>query len=432
MLTVQEKGKHLTLADRVTIEHCLLFRWRLVDIAAKLGKDPTTISKEVRRNRLLTTTCVSVSCEHKHGCDVTNLCSSGCNRPCARCIERNCTRICGLYMPRQCIRHKKFPYVCNGCEKGICLYGHFRYSAKIADAKYRESLTSSREGIDISAREFQHLDQLISPLCKNGQSIYHIFINHQAEIGCSQRTIYNYFEKNLFSAKNIDLPRKVVYKKRKKVYKPSAPSTQKHAFERTYDDFLSFLEQTPETRVVEMDTVMGRREQGKAILTMFFRDSSFMLAFLMDSCTQECVRQIFESLYNRLGHDVFHDVFPVMLTDNGSEFKAPLDIETAPDGRQRTKVFYCHPMNSNQKSRLEKNHEYLRYIFPKGASLERYSQEDVTLAVNHINSTARASLNGSCPYQLARLLLDHSLFEKFGLFKIPADDVILKPLLLKK
>lgn len=428
-----KKGKHLTLADRVAIEHCLSFRWDLKEIAVKLSKDPTTVSKEIRRNRTPNGKATALPCAHKNGCDVTNLCSPMCNRPCARCRQKNCTRNCDRFEPKSCGKLKKYPYVCNGCSgRPGCFYAGFRYSAKVAEANYRDTLTVARAGIDFTASEFQSLDQLVSPLVKKGQSIYHIFTNHRDEIDRSQRTLYNYFEKDLFSAKNLDLPRKVTYKKRRQ-HRASGPSGQKHSFEKTYEDFISFLDRLPETSVVEMDTVEGKKGSKKVLLTLFFRNSSFMLAFLMDACTQECVKKVFDSLYLCLGHEAFISSFPAILTDNGSEFKAPLSIEFTSDDVRRTRIFYCDPMNTNQKSRLERNHEYIRYIFPKKrASFDACSQEDITLAINHINSAARASLKGNCPFQLARLLLDHALFENFNLTRIPADDVILKPSLLKK
>jgi len=427
------KGKHLTLSDRMTIEHCLCFHWNLKQIAAKLSKDPTTISKEIRRNRMPSGKATAVPCTYKRGCEITNLCSSGCNRLCARCRQKNCTRSCDRFEPKPCAKLKKYPYVCNGCSgRPGCFYAGFRYKAKVADANYRETLVTSRQGIDFTAAELQALDQLISPFIKKGQSLYHIHANHKDEIGRSQRTLYNYFEKNFFTAKNIDLPRKVTYKKRKKG-KSFHPLAQKHTFGRTYEDFRSFFEQFPDTDVVEMDTLKGKRESGKVLLTMLFRKSSFMLAFILDACRKDHVKAVFDSLYESLGHDGFVSAFPVILTDNGPEFKDPLGIELAPSGAKRTQVFYCHPMNSNQKARLEKNHEYLRYIFPKKrTSFDSLSQEDITLAINHINSAARASIKGNCPFQLALLQLDHSLFENCNLFRIHADDVILKPLLLKK
>ncbi|MBB6630794.1 hypothetical protein H7D64_04675 [Clostridium algidicarnis] len=50
-------------------------------------------------------------------------------------------------------------------------------------------------------------------------------------------------------------------------------------------------------------------------------------------------------------------------------------------------------MASYQKPHVEKNHEYIRYVIPKGISFNNRTQEDITLMINHINSTARASLN---------------------------------------
>ena len=44
--------------------------------------------------------------------------------------------------------------------------------------------------------------------------------------------------------------------------------------------------------------------------------------------------------------------------------------------------------------------KYIRYVIPKGASLNSYTQEDITLLVNHINSTKRPGLNNLSPYEM--------------------------------
>jgi IS30 family transposase len=80
---------------------------------------------------------------------------------------------------------------------------------------------------------------------------------------------------------------------------------------------------------------------------------------------------------------------------------------------------------------IEKNHEYIRYIVPKGAPFDGYTQEDISLMMSHINNTARDSLNGCTPYQLSRLLFGSSRLEKLSIFEIDPDHVILKPALLK-
>ncbi|MFR7491750.1 MAG: hypothetical protein ACLUXK_06540 [[Ruminococcus] torques] len=103
-------------------------------------------------------------------------------------------------------------------------------------------------------------------------------------------------------------------------------------------------------------------------------------------------------------------LFPVILTDNGASFKDPAIFER-PEGELLSRVFYCDPMASWQKGRLEKNHEFIRYIIPKGTTFAGLDQEQVTLITNHINSVARASLNGCTPFELALLLIDRKLLD---------------------
>ncbi len=427
------KGKHLTLVDRMYIEDALSHGYTLKEIAAKLGKDPTTISKEIKRNRIVSSRKGQrefITCNNKKACNRKNICSSECNRLCKKCPTINCYRTCPDYTTKQCSILSRYPYVCNGCSRTIvCHIEKYHYRAKVADANYRELLKSSREGLDITPGELNQLDSLISPLILKGQSISHVYENHKTEISCSERTLYKYFDYNVFTARNIDLPRKVKYKSRKKASFPKEVPT--HRLGRTYDEFSAFLEANPDIPVVEMDTIHGNRG-GKSILTFFFRSCSLMIAFLLEACTQECVKEAIDDIYERLGADVFKRTFSVILTDNGSEFKAPELLEYDDCGKQRTKLFYCNPMASYQKPHIEKNHEYIRYILPKGKSFDKLTQEQVTLMMNHINSTARASRNGCSPFQLAQMLLDNVLIEELSLKLISADEVHLKPALLKK
>ncbi len=428
------KGKHLTIEDRILIEYALDEKYTLKEIAAKLGKDPTTISKEIKRNRVISSwkkRSELLSCQNNKDCDKKHICTESCDRLCKKCKIVNCYRACPDYSSKKCLKLSRFPYVCNGCIRTIaCNTERYQYRAKVAHTNYQELLKSSREGLNITPRELTNLDNIISPLIMKGQSISHIYANHKMEINCSERTVYKYFEKNVFTARSIDLPRKVKYKLRKKAG-TLFQKTPEHRIGRTYEDFNAFLEANQDIPVVEMDTVHGTRS-GKVLLTFFFRKCSLMIAFLMDACTQECVKDAIDKLYEWLGANVFKRCFPVILTDNGSEFKNPAKLEYDDTGIERTRVFFCNPMASYQKPHIEKNHEYIRYILPKGKSFNNLTQEQVTLAINHINSIARASLNGHNPFQLAQMLMDTVLLERLSLKHIPADEVHLKPALLRK
>jgi len=432
---ISVKGKHLNIVDRTFIEDALKERYTLKQIAQLLQKDTTTISKEIKKNRMHYGRRPGkdfIVCEKRKGCSKISICKETCNQLCYKCKTKNCYRICPDYKPKTCARLKRYPYVCNGCERNLnCSLRRYHYRAKVAEANYRDILSTARQGIDMSKQELDKLDALVAPLILKGQPLCHIHHNHKDEIGCSIRTLYNYVDQRVLSVRNIDLPRKVKYKPRAKTKKPVLKD-QRYKEGRRYVDFLAYIDANPEIPVVEMDTVYGRRERGKTLLTMYFRNCSIMLAFIMEACTQDCVINVIDQLYETLGAEVFGEHFPVLLTDNGSEFKAPGDLEFDKYGSPRTKVFYCDPLAPYQKARLEKNHEYIRYILPKGKSFDSLTQENVTLMINHINSTARASKNGSPPFLLAQMLLNNVLLEKLSLQLIPADEVLLKPALLKK
>ena len=182
-----------------------------------------------------------------------------------------------------------------------------------------------------------------------------------------------------------------------------------------------------------MDTVLGKRGKGKRLLTMIFRKNSVMLLFLLPDGTTDSVRRVFDFLEVSLGYEVFVRLFPIILTDNGSEFKGVTALEQSNPFTKRTSIFYCDPMASWQKPHIEKNHEFIRYVIPKGKSMSPYTQDDMTLLANHINSVRRPGLGNKTPYELAEDDVDMQLLmELLKMYPIPADEVHLKPDLLKK
>ena len=438
--------KHLTISDRLYIEQELLQGTSFKAIAKVLHKDPTTISKEVKRARtLIPHDRFARKCKLCHfysSCSDKNLCHkikkhpyfNHCNASCKKCYRWNPQDECPNFLEFTCNKCAKAPYVCNSCQKQrSCFLEHYIYDAKKAQRLYEQTLSKSREGINMTPEELQALNDLISPLILKGQPLSHIFAVHADEIPVCRRTLYNYLDQRIFQARNIDLPRRVRYKKRKKKSEPRKNKNLQQVYrnKRTYVDFERFMDAHPDLDVVEMDTVKGGRNKGKCLLTLLFRSCSFMIVILIPDCTQKSVIKAINDLTEALGIRTFKKYFPVILTDNGSEFKNPWDIEKTESGTHRTYVFYCDPYVSNQKARLEKNHEYIRYVIPKGRSMYRYTQDDINLMTSHINSTARDSLNGATPFDLATLLLATKIPTLAGQVRIPADDVCLKPSLIE-
>lgn len=426
--------KHLTLFNREDIEKLLKAGFKFYQIAENIQKDSTTISKEIRKYRTehkpSNFNNKTNYCKHKNNCTLKNICNSNCHSECRRCGK--CNEVCSKYELDICVKLIKPPYVCNACNSyAQCRKIKYIYIASEAQKKYESTLTSSRVGINISEEELQKLDNLVSPLIKQGQSIKLIYANHKNEINCSIRCLYNYIEMGLLSVKNIDLPRKVRYKVRNQ-NQNSKKKDYRYRIGRTYEDFQNMLKENPNAHIVEMDTVIGTAETGKVLLTLLFREFNFMIARLLPDKSSKSVKDELDNIEKIIGTELYKRVFKYILTDNGGEFQRPEELETSIDGSKRSSIYYCEPNRSDQKAKVEKNHEYIRYIIPKGTSMDNYIQDDIDLMMSHINSTAREVLNFAIPYDMASIYLGMDSMKKLNLSKIQPDDIILKPYLINK
>ena len=426
--------KHLTLFNREDIEKLLKSGFKFYEIADKIQKHKTTISKEIKRYRTehkpSNFNNKSNFCKNKNNCTIRNLCNSNCHAECKHCGK--CNSVCSQFELELCEKLLKPPYVCNACNSyAQCRKIKYIYFASEAQKKYENSLSSSREGINISPKDLKKLDDLISPLIKQGQSIKLIYRNHKDEIPCKVNFLYNYIDMGLLSVKNIDLPRKVRYKVRSK-NQDKKKKDYSYRIGRTYEDFKKLLEEQPNIHIVEMDTVIGTNEKGKVLLTLLFREFNFMIARLLPDKSSKSVKDELDNIEKIIGPELYKRVFKYILTDNGGEFQRPEELETSIDGTKRTSIYYCEANRSDQKAKVEKNHEYIRYIIPKGTSMDDYIQSDIDLMVSHINSTAREVLNFSIPFDMASVYLGKNTLKKLHFKKILPDDIILKPYLINK
>jgi len=326
------KNKHLTNEERKQIEQLLRENVSIKKIAQKLGKSTSTISREIRAHALDTIKWPSYrvhnNCVKRTDCNIQYLCGDekpNCTKRCSPC--RNlCNTLCKHYDEELCYKLHEPPYVCNGCsfEYQCVLHKKYYFNKKAHDA-YRETLVESRTGANITEDEIQRLDALVSPLVRRGQSVHHIIVNNPDQFDVSEKSIYRYIDAGLLQARNIDMPRVCRIKPRKS--KPVAHKVDKKCrIGRTYPEFKNFMESN-DVHAVEMDTVLGRIG-GKVLLTLMFKSCDFMLAFIRDHNTSQSVIDIFNSIYQLLGVDCFRKMFPVILTDNGSEFSNPKALES--------------------------------------------------------------------------------------------------------
>lgn len=390
----EKKNKHLTLDDRIEIQECLTKGLTFKAIAKRIGKSQTTISREVKNH--LT--------PHMNSFVRTD-------------------DVCPLLL--------KAPFVCNNCEKksrSNCPFKRQVYSAKKAQADYETLLTESRSGIPLNKEDFYETERIISDAVKNGQHIYHAIKANNLSVSTS--TVYRHIKKRYYSISPLDLPRTVKFKSRNSKQSEFIPKWARNG--RTFDDFITFLEDNGDLPLVQLDTVIGRIG-GKVILTIHFVNSDFMAGLLLENKTSAGAGAKFIALKQKLKSFgfIFSDIAPVLLTDNGGEFSNVFAFEYDIDSDQGSKMFFCEPSSPYEKAEIEKNHTLFRDIVPSGSSLDEFSQADVNLIFSHINAVKRKQFNGKSAYDMFSFYHSDTLASAFGISFINPKDVIQSPKLLK-
>ena len=419
------KNKALTLDERRIIETGIRNSSTKTAIARTIGKDKSTIGKEIRLHRVL-----------RHKCSLPLECAAY-----ARCSHgRNCTPSCLDYVPFSCSRRDRSPGACNGCSRyRHCRFDKYFYDAALAHSQYRSTLVDARLGVNLTVTEAKTLAAVIKPLLDQGHSPYQIVRDHP-ELGICEKTLYNYIDGQVFAVAgihNIDLRRKPS----RKIPKKKAATLKKRenrAFlkGREYRDYLDYRDLHPQAHVLQMDTVYNDGTNGPFIQTFKFIGLGFLFALFHESKTAPDMVRGLDILDHALGEDLFNRFAQILLTDRGGEFSDAEGLEYRDPETRRCRVFYCDPMQSGQKGSLENNHEILRYICPKSTDLRGIGltgQDKLNLVLSHINSSSLQSLEGKSPIEYVRFM-QPALWERlqaFGLEEIPRNQIVLKPYLLK-
>ena len=442
------KKPRLTDADRLAIETGLRSGKTVYRIAKELSRPVTTVTREIRAR--------AVESDKGAAWRVTNRCAfrMECGRRgvCAHCLYdgrrqcrfcRQCNSHCPAFVEQKCARLDNPPFVCNGCaDERRCVLRKRYYLHGKAQENYETILSESRTGANVTEGELLAFDALLHDLTAKGQSVHAAMASNPDRFTVSEKTVYRYVNGGLLSTKRHNLPRACMVRPRRgKGVEHRVDKTCRVG--RTWDDYLKFVEGNPGVRVVEMDTVEGARG-GKALLTLIFNPFNFMLAFLVDAKTSECVPGVFSAILSALkgrygedgGREVFSRLFPVILTDNGTEFSNPARIEFDADGGRLTSVFYCNAYASYEKPHVGRNHGFIRLVLPKGTAyteptpFDGLTQHGVSLMMSHVNSYVRKGLGNKTPYDLFTAEQGEEIANIFGISRIAANDVTLRPSLL--
>ena len=150
------KYNHLSLEDRQAIQSGLENGLSKKEIADSIGKDPSTVGKEIKKRRKIKPrnqfNHISI-CKHLKEC-------------------RKCIKECERYEEITCSRRDRVVGACNLCPNtNKCHLDKYFYYAKQAHENYLETLKDSREGVNLSTSQMLTIAHIIKPLLKKGQSV---------------------------------------------------------------------------------------------------------------------------------------------------------------------------------------------------------------------------------------------------------------------
>lgn len=414
---------HLTESHRIKIEHYLNENYSYRKIAELLNVNVSTISREVKRNirtYSISNHMVIVECIHKDNCERLKGSSK----------SKMCSINCPDYELRKCDRFstKNAKPVCNSCPNNAkCKLARKKYIANVANNKY-ELRIILRPKIRITQEQFDFINKLFSEKMTKGQSISVIYQNHKDEIMISENTVRNYLKRGLLKSNQLDMirPRFTANKSVKRRVIKNVDLLNG----RTYEDYINYTKEK-DILIVQLDTVVGKLVDNKKILTIHWPSFHFQIGILLEKLSPSFVNNALMEMKNKLGLETYKILFQVILTDNGIEFSLLDEIENDENGELITKVFFCDPYKSSQKGSCERNHEFIRYVLPKGVSFDNLNQKDVDLIFSHINSTPRNSLGFKTPFELFKTAFGIDVLRILNINEINKDDVHLKPELIK-
>lgn len=335
-------------------------------------------------------------------------------------IHRNST-IEGKDYPR-C--PKRF-IVCNKCHKiHICSFEQVFYNYEEAQNKSENRNESAQNRTKLSPGVVSIIDDIVTTGIRNCKSLHHVyFANPILKTLCSERTIRRLIYRRELNVKSHELRRYVRFKRKPEKTKKIWVRNIEVLYGRQYEDFLNYVTKHKRMNIVQYDSVVGKRNDEQALLTIMFPKYNFQFGILIKKDEPSDVKSKLRSLFKKLGDDIVRAIFPINIADNGVEFSYFNQIELNAAKQTICRTFFARSYRSNDKASCERNHELVRYCLPKGKSLNSLKQDQIDEMFSNINCLIRKSTKNSTPYELVLRKFGEQFLTAIGIERIPTKKV---------
>lgn len=372
------KAKKLDIEDRMTLQGCLHAKYRVSQISKILKVNKTTVYRELKRN--------------------------------SRFVEGD---------DHECETRKKL-IVCNNCRKKA----YCNIEKKYYDYKFAQTLTNNRRKETrnkprLETNKIVEIDEIVKDGVNLGQSLHHIYVSNPIlNKICSEKTIRRLVYRGNLTIKPYQLRRYLVQKRTySKEYETNNIRDIRIMIGRTFKGYKRAIKYSSKNNV-QYDSVIGKRSDKNAILTITFPKYNFQFGLLIKKSLPFSVKSELKKLFKKVGEAKVKEVFAINLCDNGVEFSRFNEIELNDQGEKIIRTFFTTPYRSTDKAECERNHEFIRYCISKGKTFDNLTQEQINEMFSNINSYVRKKLGDKTPYQLVKKAFGIDFLNSIGIREI--------------
>jgi transposase, IS30 family len=226
------------------------------------------------------------------------------------------------------------------------------------------------------------------------------------------KTLYNYIDAGLLSGiSNKNLWQKRDKKKRK--YKTVLRVNTKNKDCRSIEDRPNRINKRVEYGHWEGDTVKGPLGTKTSLLTLTERKSREEVVVKVNNASQEAIREAIDEMEREYG-PAFKTKFQSITFDNGSEFLEwkTLEISVLKPGERRTMIYFAHSYSSWERGTNENQNRMIRRFVPKGRDIAEFSHADIQEIEDWMNNYPRKILGYRTANQVAQECLQSDSFCK--------------------
>ena len=166
---------------------------------------------------------------------------------------------------------------------------------------------------------------------------------------CSERTIRRLIDRGELTVKSHELRRYVRFKRPQKRQVKIQLRDIEVLYGRQYEDFLKFVKRHKRMNIAQYDSVVGKRDDRQALLTIMFPKYNFQFGILIKKDNPNAVKSKIQALFRKLGDAGVKKIFPINIADNGPEFSYFNQIELNKAEQTICRTFFTRPYRSMTK-----------------------------------------------------------------------------------